>query len=642
MNYRVVILLLSLAFTQLCKGQLAPDASGESIYSGCKSRFLDQQSRLKSQNEWIGQDVSHIEAHWALFPPLTTIVGSIKYTIEYDASRSSVLALSLAENMTVTQVLIDGGISTYSRDLSFLMIELPALATGTLIHVICAYTGTPQATGFGSFYAGFNKYGRPIVWTLSEPDGASDWWPCPAYRNDKIDSLDLFIETSPELQVGTNGKLVSVDDLNGNSVWHWKHRYPIATYLIALAISDYAVVRDTLSLSQGDLPILDLIYPEDLPVWAEAAPRLGNMLKFYDSLLIAYPFQLEKYGHAQFDWGGGMEHQTMSFMGNPGEALTAHELAHQWFGNLLTCASWREIWLNEGFATYFTGLYYERFRPPEFIDWKRNQVEDITLIPSGSVLVDDTTDVYEIFNGRLTYSKAAMVIHMLRKWIGDVSFFEGLRVYLSQAEQVEGFATTALFQDVMEASCNCELDAFFNPWLGAQGYPKVTVQWRQDQGKLHLQVEQTNSFSDGVINQFMLPIRLVNASGYTDSLVRITQAIQNFEFEVDEEVMQVDVNPQFDALITVEVLETLTPNNAFPFILTPNPGTGFFRISSTNQSILPERLELFDSQGRLFLIVPNEQMSSEIGVNTEFLSSGIYVVSVVSSQKHFIFKWIKR
>src|SRR5690606_1979392 len=147
-----------------------------------------------------------------------------------------------------------------------------------------------------------------------------------------------------------------------------------------------------------------------------------------DSLIGPYPFPSEKYGHAQFSWPGGMEHQTMSFMGNFAFELIAHELIHQWFGNMVTCGSWQDIFLNEGFATYLTGVCVENLLEEQWWDrWKSVRKDIVFEKPDGSIFVSDTTEVPVIFNGRLTYTKGAYLLHMLRWILGDESFFRVLK-----------------------------------------------------------------------------------------------------------------------------------------------------------------------------------------------------------------------
>jgi len=200
---------------------------------------------------------------------------------------------------------------------------------------------------------------------------------------------------------------------------------------VAIAVTNYAEYSDWLELEDGrKIEILNFVYPENLEKAKTETPVTAEMIALYNRLIGEYPFADEKYGHAQFGWGGGMEHQTMSFMYNFGFELVAHELAHQWFGDYITCGSWQDIWLNEGFATYLSGLVYENLLDgywwPQF---KKLNVERIVSQPGGSVYVKDTTNIETIFSGRLSYSKGAWILHMLRWTLGDEAFFEGMKSY---------------------------------------------------------------------------------------------------------------------------------------------------------------------------------------------------------------------
>ena len=224
----------------------------------------------------------------------------------------------------------------------------------------------------------------------------------------------------------------------------YKHRYPIASYLVAFAVTNFKVLNHSVQLGSVNLPMITYCYPESENSFQQNTPKVLQQLSLFHQYFGAYPFINEKYGHTQFSWGGGMEHQTNSFIVSPDENLMAHELAHQWFGDKITCGSWQDIWLNEGFATYLSYFYFEKSDPANHINRLKSLNNSITNSPGGSVWVDDTTNVGRIFNSRLSYNKGAYLLHMLRWVLGDTLFFRGIRQYVNDPKLAYGFARTMI------------------------------------------------------------------------------------------------------------------------------------------------------------------------------------------------------
>ena len=168
----------------------------------------------------------------------------------------------------------------------------------------------------------------------------------------------------------------------------WQHRYPIATYLVAIAVTNYSMYTQYAPLvgRSKPLPVVNYVFPQFRTDAERETRDVLPMIRLFDSLFVPYPFEKEKYGHAQFTWGGGMEHQTMSFMVNFSYDLMAHELAHQWFGDMVTCGTWQDLWLNEGFATYLTVMTTEYLKSKEEANGKlRGMRSNICGNDGGSV-----------------------------------------------------------------------------------------------------------------------------------------------------------------------------------------------------------------------------------------------------------------
>ncbi len=453
-------------------------------------------------------DVKYYRCEWEVDPAIRYIKGTVTVYYVVTAATNSI-ALDLMDALTVNSVTQRSVALTKSQSNNVLTINLPATASpGTLDSVSINYGGVPPDTGFGSFVTSTHN-STPVMWSLSEPYGARDWWPCKNGLDDKADSIDVFITHPSAYTAASNGLLQSQIPVSGGSklVTHWKHRYPIASYLICFAVTNYSVFNNTVQLSTGVLPMQTFCYPESLSSFQNGTANVLNAMQLYDSTFGPYPFMNEKYGHVQFGWGGGMEHQTSTFIVNIGESLIAHELGHQWFGDKVTCGSWKDIWLNEGFATFLASLYMENKYPSSAISNRQSDINSITSQPGGSVLVDDTTNVNRIFDDRLSYTKGSHLLYMLRWILGDNAFFTALRNYQTDPAIIYGFATTADLKRNMEGASGRDLTYFFNEWFSGQGYPTYNVQWSNaGSGNVWIKMNQVTSHSS--VSFFELPVAL--------------------------------------------------------------------------------------------------------------------------------------
>jgi len=442
--------------------------------------------------------------------------------------------LDLSNAMTVDSVLAGGGRLSFIQYPSILDIELSRFHfTGELITLEIFYRGVPLSTGFGSFE--FSSHaGVPWVWSLSEPYGASDWWPCKNHPLDKADSVDVWVTCDSRFKVGSNGKLLAViDNGNGTRSHHWSTRYPIASYLVSVALTDFAAFSNWFHYApQDSMEILNYVLPEHLAQAQAELPRTVSMLDVFSRLFGLYPFINEKYGHSEFGRGGAMEHQTMTSTTDFAENTLSHELAHQWFGDLITCANWPNLWLNEGFATYSEALYLEATYGTDAFRTHMESKLESALRAQGTLYVADTSTVQNLFNNNRVYSKGAAVLHMLRHILGDSVFFRGVRSYLDDPRFRFGTATTEDLQGVFEYVSGMSLDYFFRQWVYGANYPQYSFSWKDEQMaggyvttvKIHQATRTTNP------EFFIMPIDIKLSSEERDTTVVITPVVDGEEF----------------------------------------------------------------------------------------------------------------
>ncbi len=541
-------------------------------------------------------DLKYHRLEWEIDPAVEYISGTVTSYFEAKSDMSTI-TFDLQSNMVVDGVSQRGNALTFSQNSEDeLIINLPTtLSTGVLDSLSVAYHGQPISTGFDAFQIDYHDNNSvPILGTLSEPYGAKTWWPCKQDLIDKIDSIDVYVNHPLNTKVASNGLLLSEEIGTTTILTHWKHRYPIPAYLIAIACSNYTVYNDY--VANGDFNVVNYVYPETLSVTQSLTAITPQIMDLYGRLFEMYPFADEKYGHAEFNWSGGMEHTTMTFMGGFNRGLIAHELAHQWFGNKVTCGSWQDIWLNESFATYLTELVTEDFDGDEAFKLWRQKVVDpnlndwrcITNQANGSVYVpaNDTTNVSRIFDGRLSYRKGAMVLHMLRYKLGDLNFFEAAKNYLADPALAYGYATTDNLIQHMESQSGEDLTEFFNDWFYGEGFPSFSLTYNQnDTGMLNVRVNQTQSDPSVSFFETPLPIKVTNINGNSEMFnLELVNNNQLFSLSYGNTVASIEIDPDFQI---ISVNNTAVASNISVLLndditIQPNPVKDLLVINTSN------------------------------------------------------------
>jgi aminopeptidase N len=603
--------------------------------SGCKAfiRFKNAQNSViqdfRANPLTLNYDVKYHRLEVEVDPAVNYIKGKVTTYFSPTEVGFQQLNFDFVNSMTVKSVSYHGATLNYVQNGNDnLQIDFPKIIEkGILDSLVVQYEGIPPTEGFGSFEQNTHN-GTPIIWTLSEPYGAKTWWPCKQDLNDKIENIDIVITHPKEYKAASNGMLVSTKIEGDKMVSFWQHKYPIAAYLVCFAVTNYEVYEIKVPYKQDTTRMINYIYPESLQGATVGLNDNAKHLQFFNEIFGIYPFQNEKYGHAQFGWGGGMEHQTMTFVGSFGFELLAHELAHHWFGDKVTCGSWQDIWLNEGFATYCSGLCYERLLPQYWTQFKQGRINSITSTPDGSVLCTDTTSVGRIFDGRLSYAKGAMVLHMLRWKLGDADFFQGVRNYLTN--RAYNYATTKHLKAELEKQSKTDLTEFFKDWFAGQGFPSYGVNWSPLSDGIRIQLNQTTSHNSVLFFEMPVPIQ-VSGEG-KDTILRLDHTFsgQVFDIKLPFKVKVVRFDPEFWLISANNTVNQSVSNEEVEAIaqkiaIAPNPIKDVLMISSTLEQPIQE-IKITDAQGKIIYssTILNE---NNLKIDTNTWQSGFYTAT---------------
>ncbi|WP_035693798.1 M1 family aminopeptidase [Flavobacterium soli] len=618
-NYLFVFLLCTLAtFSQTTHFEIAE----------AEMKSASQLMTFATNPNTANYDITYHKLEFNVNPAVLFITGKVTTTFTALTDMSTV-TFDLTDELTVSSVTKNGlPLAFLQNGNNELVITLPSVqTTGSSATVVINYSGAP-AQGEDAFTIDSHD-GTPVLYTLSEPYGARDWWPCKQDLNDKIAAIDVYI-TAPSIYTSvTNGlEIAQTSNGNGTKTTHFQHNYPIPAYLIAIAVTNYQVFTQTAGTAPNEFPIVNYLYPENAESAQNSLAVTLPIMDLFEELFETYPFADEKYGHAQFGWGGGMEHTTVSFMGNFSRELIAHELAHHWFGNKVTCGSWNDIWINEGFATYMSGLVIEDFDGESaFTSWKDDLIWNITSQPGGSVYVpeSDIFNVNRIFSGRLSYNKGAMVVNMLRLKLGDANFFQGLKNFLADTDLAYAYAETDDLKTHLETISGESLTEFFNDWVFGQGYPSYNIQGQNiGNGQVKFIVNQTTSHPSVSFFEMPLPVKVYgNAGQEMDLVLNNTSNNQQFIENVPFLITSFDFDPTKEIISQNNVTNLST--EGFPslgeLILFPNPGSEIVQLSIP-QDLKIQEVIFYNTLGQKI------KTSTETSWNIADFASGVYFVKV--------------
>lgn len=523
-----------------------------------KARFAARQSLHDTPTSPAQRqfDVRFYRLNLNVRPDLQLLQGSVLIEGVSLASPLSHLEIDLFANMAIEAIRQQSNSLNFQRSGNRVDIQLSApLQNGEGFSIEIFYRGQPQAAGLGAFNWRYFQ-GVPRVWTLSEPYGAPAWWPCKDDPADKADSVFLNITVPQNLVVASNGVIRGITPLPGNyHTYSWETRYPISTYLVFLAIADYAEFSDWYVSAAGDsMPLQYFVFPELLELAQEDFSVTGEMIAAFAAIFGEYPFIREKYGMASVPAGASMEHQTLTTLNikfitgaHSGDYAVAHELAHQWFGDCITPRNWPHIWLNEGFATYSVGLW-EESRGGEAAYRQYMKEIDIGSF-EGALFVEDTTNLRALFSVTV-YQKGAWVLHMLRGVLGDSLFFAALNRYATTPGLAYGNAVTEDFQQICETVSGQDLSWFFEQWIYRIGRPVYEYRWKTGAAgagyETTLEISQENLQPQFNTLPYKMPLQIRLAGSGSDTLFTIWDSLpaQEFRFHTDFLPNLLEIDPQ--------------------------------------------------------------------------------------------------
>jgi aminopeptidase N len=595
-----------------------------------------------------------------------SVVGTVRVEGRVVNSTLTQLTLDLGAAMQVMSVrLPDATPLAYTHPGAALHITLPsAQPVGSLVAVDIAYRGIPFTDGFGNFVFGTRSVdNNRYAWSLSEPYGAREWWPCKDHPSDKADSVRVTVTVPSLYRVGSQGLLVSETTSGPNTTYDWLSRYPIASYLVSVAIGVYMPHSGTytrppaLAADYGPLtmPLYHLRYDDGSPNLPDEWARTADALALEEEWFGPYPFATEKYGHAEFTFSGGMEHQTLCSMGSSAPSIVAHELAHQWYGDSISPQRWKHLWLNEGFASYMESVYLaiprlDSLYPGAAAANLRSRYLSAKEA-TGTLVLQDTTSVNYMFDPSRVYSKGAIVLHMLEYVVGKPVFKEILKTYAADPAVKYGTAVTDDFQRVAESVSGLDLDTFFRQWVtNGTGYPTYAAssEWTKMTGGYHVTVrvaqEQTQPRSNWTA--FDMPMEIAVVAESPDTIMEVHRELvrnylrsQEYEFDVtvaDEfQIRFVRIDPD-RRILRSDYVNTIAQTPSIPIIkyVAPNPTRGAVQVQYTLDTDTEIDIHVFDVGGRRVL---TQKVAGTAGggladIDTSTLTSGVYFLRLSTSK----------
>lgn len=611
-------------------------AQDYSCAEGKIARFVSNRA-VNAVNGQEKFDMKFIKLDVILTNQSNFISGNVFYKIKATQNLSD-LVLELHNALTVDSVKINNAVIVFNRNGD--LVNIPVnFNPNTDFEAQIFYHGNPPNSGFfnGFTNASSPSWGNKVSWSLSEPNNAMHWFPCKQSLTDKFDSSVVWITCDTSLKAGSNGLLKNITTFGKNHRFEWHYNLPIAYYLISVSCTEYIDYSYMVNIPGITSPVLvqNYIYnnPNTLPFFKSEIDKTGDMLKVFSKMYGPYPFWKMKYGHCMAPLSGGMEHNTMTTLGSFNTDLTSHELAHQWWGDHVTCKSWKDIWVNEGFARYSEYVYRESFDSISARS-KMDAFHKSALSKSdGRTYVTDTINPSVIFDGRLTYDKGACIIHALRfELASDSLFFKICRTY--QQTYSNKTAGVAEFKKVAEQLSGKDFSQFFNQWYYGQGYPTFHLRYKKVGTQIIVQIkEKVSAELYTPLFYTALQIKVIGKVQKQLYRVNISKDSSVFVFPFADSIRDILVDPnqwilndtgtlQEDTSLKMPInVVKNTSKNKNILQVSPNPASDFLYINTSLQNYT---IEVADMHGRVVMKAVNSPGILQI----RELKTGIYVLNV--------------
>ena len=644
-------LLLSLLMPAMLFAQ-KPEALQEHYRNELKT-FKEAMIRSQKMSPDTNIDVKfyHLELDISLGSPFLQATSTCIF--EPASENLSEVTLNLHGAMDVDS--ISGPVASFQHSSPNLKIFLSeAFDPGEQIDLAIHYHGVPElAGGYKGMRYETHGSNEPVIATLSTPFVAHYWFPCKDGPTDKPDSayIDIIVPDTiidgVSLKGVSNGVLDGTETIGNKNKFKWRHRYPVVTYYMMAAVSNYEVIEENYTGNYGEqFPLEYYVFNESYNQAQAGVEDMPLAMDAFSELFGVYPFAEEKYGMTQLGYYGAIENQTNTIINNMSTGwfmISVHELAHMWFGDMITCADWHHGWLNEGFATYAEALYVESQQGHQAY---LNYIENEEYFEGGSLYVENLTDTFNIFQP-LIYSKGAYVLHMLRGVLGDDVFFEGIKNYATNPNLMYGRATSEDLQLEMEIVSGMDLEFYFDQWVYDEYYPIYEYNFLNEPSSdiAYISLKQIQE-DYGRRPLFEMPVQLkLFLQDGSDTLITVwnDMKVQTFEVEPASDITFVQFDPagwlldfaSYDPDLPVGMNENETTSE---IIVYPVPAYDLLHIATPGLSGRFQ-IQIFSVDGKLLL--RSEMSGNPAELDISDFAPGVYMLHIQSETSTSAVRFVK-